>query len=260
MKTSKIPYIFSAFLLLLLTSCVSEEYKASRGEREAIAEGNGQYAEEKYAEASEAYGRALQHNASSVPGRFDEALADMRLALALSDSAKIKGMQTAYERFDSIARNYPGSAVAAQSYYNMGNLMYAQNKIDESIDLYKRSLRINPSDSLARRNLRIAQLNQPPKDKNGGGGGGNDDKNQDKEKKDDKQQQQQNPQQQQQSPEQQQPQKPQQQQPAQPQQLNQGASDRILQRSQNRENEVRRQLYKSASDASINKRHRIKNW
>lgn len=254
MKTSKIPFIFSAFLLLLLTSCVSEEYKASRGEREAIAEGNGQYAEEKYAEASEAYGRALQHNASSVPGCFDEALADMRLALALSDSAKIKGMQTAYERFDSIARNYPGSAVAAQSYYNMGNLMYVQNKIDESIDLYKRSLRINPSDSLARRNLRIAQLNQPPKDKNGGGGGGNDDKNQDKDKKDDKQQQQQ------QNPQQQQPQKPQQQQPAQPQQLNQGASDRILQRSQNRENEVRRQLYKSASDASINKRHRIKNW
>lgn len=250
---SKILYILSA--LLLLTSCVSEEYKASRGERKSIAEGNEQYAGEQYAEASESYERALQYKQQSLPGNFDLTLADMRLSLAQSDSVKAAGLQEAYNRFDSIAGGNPGSKVAAMAYYNMGNLMYSQNKIDESIELYKKSLRINPTDSLARRNLRIAQLNQPPKDKNNNNNSNND---KDNEKKEDKDKQQQQPQQQQ--PQQQQPQQQQKQQPQQPQKLNQGASDRILQSSQNRENEVRRQLYKNAAKEDINKRHRIKNW
>lgn len=250
----KIFYILS--VVFLLASCVSKEYKASRGEREAIAEGNKNYEKKDFQAASENYDKAMEYVPGSLTAHFNSTLSGLRTALALSDSLKAAGLENAFVRFDSIAETVPSSLIASSSYYNMGNLMFSQQKIDESIELYKKALRINPSDSVARRNLRIAQLNRKPNDKNNGGGGDNQDnkdqdKQQDKKKEENKEDQN----------NQQQPQQPQEQQPQQSQQkLNQGAADRILQRSQNKENEVRRQMYKNAARQDVSKQHRVKNW
>lgn len=252
-----------ALVAVALSSCVSKEYESSRGERTNIAEGNKAYVEENYTEAGGSYDKALEYNSRSEAAKFNRALAGMRSALALTDSARDKGIQEAMERFEDVASVSADPLLASQAYYNMGNIMLSGRQIPQSIELYKKALRLNPSDSLARRNLRIAQLNQKP-DENGGNNNDDkkDDKDKDKNKDNDKKQQDQ--QQQQQDQQQQQPPQPQpqqqQSQPRQPQQLQQGASDRILQRSQNKENEVRRKLYQQAAEKDIRRRHRIKNW
>lgn len=249
----------------MLTSCVSDDYKASRNARKAIAAGNKDYEDENYNDAREHYDDALERMPHNATAMFNNALAHMRMAMALTDSARTKGLQEALQEFENLAAASTDPLVASQAYYNMGNMMLQEKQIPESIDLYKKALRINPADSLARRNLRIAQLNQQPQDKNNGGGGGqNNDKDKEKDKKKDNsngngqdkdkdkdKEKQQNPEQQPQ-----QPQSPQQQ----PQQLSQGSSDRILQRSQNKENELRSRLYRQAAKQQQNRRHSIKNW
>lgn len=245
--------------VLLLTSCVSDEYKSSRGERETIAEGNRNYEDKNFPAAAECYEKAIGYVPGSLPAHFNSTLSQLRNTLSLTDSLRESGLDKVYGRFDSIAESVPASSVASMSYYNMGNLMFSRENIDESIELYKKALRINPADSLARRNLRIAQLNRKPQDKNNNGGGNdnNEDKNKDQNKPQDNKQQDNQEKKEDQQPQNQQPQ---QQQPAQPQQLNQGAGDRILQRSQNKENEVRRQMYKNAARQDVSKQHRVKNW
>lgn len=245
--TKIISYIIIAGFLL--SSCVSDKYKSERGERQAIAKGNVEYNGKNYTEAGTHYDEAIIYNPHGMTGKFNKALSQLRFALALTDSTRQKGLELAYGQFEELASSVTIPNISSQAYYNMGNIMFADKKIPESIELYKNALRINPADSLARRNLRIAQLNQSPKDKNNQNQ--NDNKNKDKDK--DNKQQQPKPQSQQQ-PQQQRPQ------PQQPQQFKQGSSDRILQRSQSKENEVRKQLYKRAADKDINRRHRIKNW
>lgn len=253
-------HLYIVFALLIFSSCVSKEYKAARGEREAIAEGNDNYHDKNYSDASDSYQEALRNNSQSLTARLNDALAETRSASALSDTLKAQGLEKAYNSFDSIAQGNPDSQVASMAYYNMGNLMFSEKKIDEAIDLYKKALRINPADSLARRNLRIAQLNQPPKEKNDNNKDNNnnqDQKDKDKDKQDQQQQQQQQKDQQQ---DQQQNPPQQQKDQQQPQQLNKGASDRILERSQNKEKEVRQRIYREANQREIVKRRRIKNW
>ena len=254
-KTQQPAKTLGAVMLLLtvpsLVSCVSEEYKSSRAEREAIEKGNKQYADSAYSEATEFYEEALENVPSSAPASFNHALSSMHEALTLTDDTlKAMSLGKVVVQFDSIARTSPDKSVASRAFYNAGNIRMISKDYPGAIDYYKRSLRINPEDSLARRNLRIAQLNLPPK-QNGGGGGDNDqNQKQDQDQNKDKQPQQQQPQQQQ--PQQQRPQQ------SQPQQPKRGEAnaDRILQRAQNKENEVRRKLYRQNQGVQ----QRSKNW
>ena len=246
--------------MALLTSCVSEEYKASRGERKAIAKGNEKYVEQNYGDAMNNYREALGYIPESLPGKFNSALSQIRNAENLTDTLKENALKSALMTFDSIAKNGIEPDISSKSFYNMGNVMFNARNMDEAIKFYKEALRINPNDSVARRNLRIAQLNQPPKqpqDKNDNQDNKEDDKqqekntnssNQDQNKQDEKKEQPQ------------QPQQPRQQktQPQEPQDVNKEMSDRILRNGQNKEDEVRKQLYRNSS--KINSRSRSKKW
>lgn len=245
---------FAVISLSLMSSCVSDEYRASRAERESIAEGNKQYADSAFTEATAAYKDALQNQPKSIPASFNKSLSMMREAMSLPvDSVRDKVLKALTLDFDSIARSCGDKQVSAKAFYNAGNIDMLVKDYPGAVDFYKRSLRINPDDSLARRNLRIAQLNLPPKQNGGGGGGGSDqnkdqDQKKDKDKKEDKKQE---PQQQQQQPPQQQ------QQPQQPQQREKANADLILKRAQNKENEVRKKLYQQNRNAQPRDR---KNW
>ena len=117
--------------------------------------------------------------------------------------------------------------IAEKSYYNLGNMSYNDEQYDQSIELYKASLRINPDNLQTRENLRLAQLKKQEQEQN-------QDQNQDQ--KDQEQQQQQQEQQQQQDQQQQQQQQEQQQQP-----MTQSAQQ-ILQSMQNKENATRKKV------------------
>ena len=91
-------------------------------------------------------------------------------------------MEEAQEHFKKLAEN-PSSddQLKASSFHNLGNCLLKQNKLEESIEAYKKSLRINPTDEDTRYNLAYAQKKlknqqqqqQQQQQQDGGGGGGN---------------------------------------------------------------------------------------
>lgn len=79
--------------------------------------------------------------ACSRLGRHDEALQTLERALTLGPTPRVE----AAIRFDQ------------------GNALLALDRIDEAIEAYKASLRLNPSDRQAQINLELALRRQPPK-------------------------------------------------------------------------------------------------
>ena len=143
------------------------------------------------------------------------------------------------------------------AYYNLGNTFFKSQKLEESIEAYKRSLRLDPSDEDARYNYLLA-VDRLKKQQ--------DQKKQDKQNKQDKQDKnEQNKQDQQQNQQQNQDQKNQQQQQPQQQQAKQDQTkqqqqknqmpkqqaDRILEALRNNEKEIQKQLRKRAATKII---------
>ena len=146
------------------------------------------------------------------------------------------------------------------AYYNLGNTFFKSQKLEESIEEYKRSLRLDPSDEDARYNYLLAkdrlkkQQDQKKQDKQN---------KQDKQDKNDKkdQQQDQNQQQnqdkqdqknqQQQQPQQQQAKQDQTKQQQQKNQMPKQQADRILEALRNNEKEIQKQLRKRAATKII---------
>ena len=119
----------------------------------------------------------------------------------------------------------------------------------KAIDYYKQSLRIDPDDDNARRNLRIAQkkLQQQNQDKNQQNQ--NQDQQDKKDRQDQKNQQQQQPQQQEQK---QQPQE---------QKINEQTAQRILQAMDSKENQTRARVNRAAKgEKSVGNGGARKRW
>ena len=204
----------------------SESYKA---ERNAIRKGNKLYNKEKYHQALEEYDKALKVNEGSIRARYNKAAALLQLQSddnkGTQNDPRVLAAQIFQDVIDDAKKYDPD--IAEKSYYNLGNMSYNDEQYDQSIELYKASLRINPDNLQTRENLRLAQLKKQEQEQN-------QDQNQDQ--KDQEQQQQQQEQQQQQDQQQQDQQQEQQQQP-----MTQSAQQ-ILQSMQNKENATRKKV------------------
>ena len=208
----------------------SESYKA---ERNAIRRGNALFEKEQYHQALEAYDKALRVNEGSIRGRYNKAVALLQLQSddnkGTANDPRAEAARIFQEVIDD-AKKYD-KEIAEKSYYNLGNMSFNDEQYDQSIELYKSSLRLNPDNQQARENLRLAQLKKQEQEQN---------QNQDNQDQQDKQDQQQEQQQQQQQQQDQQEQQQQQQQP-QEQPMTQSAQQ-ILQSMQNKENATRRKV------------------
>lgn len=205
----------------------SESYKA---ERNAIRSGNKYFEKEQYHQALESYDNALRVNEGSIRGRYDKATALIQLQSddnkGTENDPRVLAAQIFQDLIDDAKKYDP--EIAEKSYYNLGNMAFNDEQYDQSIELYKSSLRINPDNQQTRENLRLAQLKKQEQEQN------QDQNQQDQQDKQDQQEQQQQQQQQQQ--EQQQQQQQQQQQP-----MTQSAQQ-ILQSMQNKENQTRKKV------------------
>lgn len=204
----------------------SESYKA---ERNAIREGNKYFEKEQYHQALEAYDNALRVNEGSIRARYNKATALLQLQSDDNKGTENDPRVLAAEIFQDViddAKKYDPE-IAEKSFYNLGNMSFNDEQYDQSIELYKASLRLNPDNQQTRENLRLAQLKKQEQEQN-------QDQNQDQ--KDQEQQQQEQQQQDQQQQEQQQQQQQQQQQP-----MTQSAQQ-ILQSMQNKENQTRKKV------------------
>lgn len=212
------------FGTMLVTAAVpaGESLKA---ERNYIKEGNKAFEAGNFREALVLYDKALAVNPASDVATYNKGLSYIHLSNPDNKGQKNDPLVTGAELLEKSSGSKT-PAVAEKSFYNLGNLAYNENKFQESIELYKEALRINPDNLKTRQNLRLAQKmleNQDDK---------NDNKNDQDNKNQDQQQDRQQQQQQQQQEQERQEQRPQ---PTQ-------NSQQLLQSVQNKENATRKKV------------------
>jgi septal ring factor EnvC (AmiA/AmiB activator) len=141
LKTN-LKYQISGFLLMLITGiCFGQ------GEKKYIRQGNGKYNDNKFSESEVSYRKALDKNKMSSDAGFN-------LGDALYKQNKYEDAGKQFLENSSISAD---NIKKSNSLYNLGNSLLNNKKIQESIDIYKNSLKLNPCNNEAKYNLAYAQ-------------------------------------------------------------------------------------------------------
>lgn len=262
-------YIFSLILLIAGASAsfqMSAEPQTTRKERNTLLKANEAFNDKDYDKAMELYNMVLAINPVNERANYNLAVTMVKRADEIGGAGgnetyqqgsgedmpeSVKQSRLLKQQADSIFRNVYNSDAEPQirenAVYNSGNLYFSENKYAESIEQYKKALRINPDNNNARHNLRVAQLRlqqQQNQDQN---------QNEDNKDQDNKDQQDQQNEQDQQN-QQEQPQQPQ---PQQPQPQPQSSAENILNAAQQNEDKVRQRLEKQVP---VSPRYHNKPW
>lgn len=255
---------FITFILILLgasasVGVIAAEPQTTRKERNMVLKANEAFNEKNYEKAIELYNMALEINPSSERAKYNLAVAMVKRADEIggaggndhnaspaapnaTDSLSIGLKQSANKIFNELYAGSSDKLTREKSIYNSGNILFSANELSQSIEQYKKALRLNPANDNARHNLRVAQLRLQQQQQ--------DQDNQDNQQEDKKEEQQDKEKQQQE--EQQQPQAPQQQQPK------QSNSENILNAAQQNESKTRQRLEKQ--QVPVAPRYHNKPW
>jgi tetratricopeptide (TPR) repeat protein len=165
----KCQILFVSLLFISITSFAQADKKDVR-------EGNKLYKKEQYNEAEIAYRRGLTQDSTSLVAHFN-------LGNALY---KQKQYEQAENIFKALANpNLPlDRDTKARIMHNLGNAALGQEKWQESVDAYKQSLRLNPTDDETRTNLAYAQEKLEKEEQQQGGGQGDNNENKDEQNQD----------------------------------------------------------------------------
>jgi tetratricopeptide (TPR) repeat protein len=173
----------------------------AQADRKFIRQGNREYEKDKFSESEISYRRAIDKNKGSGDAVFN----------AGDALYKQQKYEDAGKQFIESHKMNEDKDKRSSSMYNLGNSLIMANKVQESIEAYKNSLKLNPENLEAKYNLAYAQdllRKQEEQQKQQQQQQNKDNKNQDKdqdqkqqdqEKQDNNQQQKQQDQQQQQS-------------------------------------------------------------
>ena len=137
-------------------------------ERGLVRKGNRLFAKERYEHSSNAYREALQHDSTSFEARYDLANALMRMAMADTtayanpedSAAKMSSgnLQQAEALLQAAAADSLQTAEnRAEAYYNLGNAQFVQQKLQDALQSYRRSLVLNPDDMEAKYNYALTK-------------------------------------------------------------------------------------------------------
>ncbi|AIJ35155.1 tetratricopeptide repeat protein [Porphyromonas gingivalis] len=167
---------FITFFMLLASSSL-----LAQNMREEVRRARQVYRRHQYANAEVAYRKALSKDSTFTEARFG-----------------LAGTQYAQGRTDEALQNYAALVQdptltpkrRAELMHNLGNSFMKKKDYRQSVEAYKHSLRINPTDEETRYNLALA-MKLLQKQQQQGGGGDNQDQN--KENNQDKNQPQNNP-------------------------------------------------------------------
>jgi Ca-activated chloride channel family protein len=125
----------------------------SQKEIPELVKGNKSYREQQYDKAAEAYEKVL----IKAPGN---SIANYNLGNALF---RKNNAAEAEKMFDATIDNSEDKKIVSDAWYNKGVALTQQKKLEESIEAYKQTLRLNPADTLARENLVRALREQKKK-------------------------------------------------------------------------------------------------
>ncbi len=241
------------------------EIKTLKEERNLINEGNELYNKQRFADAEVLYRKALEANHNSEYAQYNLATALLRQSGTKDLNNGNNPLSEAQQILSDLIANANNNTIIEKASYNLGNIAFNNNNYQQSIEYYKNALRKNPSNDLARQNLRLAQKKlqeqQDQQDQQ------NKDKNQDKnqENKDQQQQEKDKQNDQQQNKDQQQQDQKKEEQKEQPQQQQSGISDsnaeKILKAMENEEAATRRRVEAQRKKAGqANRRQPLKPW
>lgn len=251
-------FVLISFASLFVLHTQAQEQTSTRKERQLIIEGNKLYEQKDYKKACEAYDKAISENPNSYRAIYNRSLSQIRLGEdenIKESETRQKYMESGVNGMQSIA-NIAGidPDLASKANFNLGNVAFKSEDYSNAVNLYKQSLRLNPNNENARKNLRIAQKKLQQQNKN------QQDKNQqnnkDQEKKEEqKKEEQQQPQQNQSQPKE----EPQQQQPKEGE-LSEQNADQILKSMENKEASTRQRMQGSYKERNSNKHQPKKRW
>ena len=127
--------------------------------------GKSAYNDQRYGDAKKYYQDILSKRKNDNAAKF---------GLGVT-AYKLKDIKTALSSLNT-AKNSEDSKLASKAYYNLGNMLREQNKMDESLAFYKKAIELDPSDQDAKINFELLkqvmqeqqnqeQQNQEQKDK-----------------------------------------------------------------------------------------------
>jgi Ca-activated chloride channel homolog len=189
----------------------------------AIRKGNQLYKQKNYEGSKQEYGKALAESPKDPTAHYNMGNAAFR-------SNK---NDDAVQSYDNTLQNTADAATREKAFYNKGVALAKDKKLQESINAWKESLKLDGNDNEARENLEkaLVELKKQQQQQS------KDDKKENKDKKDKNQDKQQQKKQQQQ----------QQQQPQQPQsKLNKQQVDQLLKALEQREKEIQQKMQKGS--------------
>jgi tetratricopeptide (TPR) repeat protein len=134
-------FIASLFIRLQVISQDSKSF-------EYVMKGNQWYRKGEFAKAETEYKNAAVANPSNETAKFN---------LASSQYKQNKQVDAA-QTFRSVANTSNNKTLLAKTFYNQGVILSNQKNPEQSIEAYKKALRIDPSDTEARENLQKALL------------------------------------------------------------------------------------------------------
>lgn len=143
-------------LILLLVS----NYSHSQNKVELLNKGNERYNSEEFEQAETLYKEALDKDNQYYKANLNVGHALFRQAHILikqQDSLGIKKLEESEKFYNHSVELAENKNHKAESYYNLGNAQLLSQKLEESIESYKKSLRLKPDNINAKKNLALAQ-------------------------------------------------------------------------------------------------------
>ena len=141
--------------ILFILSFLMSFNSFAQNKKSFLRDGNELYADSSYNEAEMQYRKSLEKDQDYFNASFN-------LADAVYKQERYKESSAL---FDALKDNAPTENDLAKVYHNLGNSLVKEQKLDEAIDAYKSSLRINPKDKDTRHNLAITHKQKQQQEK-----------------------------------------------------------------------------------------------
>ena len=141
--------------ILLILSFLMSFNSFAQSKKTFLRDGNELYNDSSYNEAEIQYRKSLEKDQDYFNASFN-------LADAIYKQERYKESSAL---FDALKDNAPSETDLAKVYHNLGNSLVKEQKLEEAIEAYKSSLRINPNDKDTRHNLAITHKQKQQQEK-----------------------------------------------------------------------------------------------
>ncbi len=153
----KHPLLILTFALLSLALC-SEAAAQQMPERRIVRRGNRQYERGDYDKSIDSYSRALQYAPNNFEAKFNTGDVQYRMAFQDTTTVNNQMLGKAENTFRKLSQDSTRTDIErADVVYNLGNTLFAQQKLQEALDCYRNAMRLNPDDKQAKYNYALTK-------------------------------------------------------------------------------------------------------